>query len=84
MFVEDKVSTSLIFDYGRIWQEAGSQECKNIVVEVVRAVMQRQAQARDKVYTGPHHSRVVYKFEPHALVYVVAAANTTPRGVYMC
>ena len=68
--MEDKVSTSLIFDYGKIWEEAGSQECKNIVVEIVRAVMQRQAQARDAVYTGPHHGRVVFKFEPHALVCV--------------
>ena len=80
MLVEDKVSTSLIFDYGKIWENAGSQDCRDIVVEVVRSVMRRQAQSRSVPSRAAHdhHSRIVYKFEPHAIVYYEMLSQAFP------
>ena len=78
VLVEDKVSTALIFDYGRVWAEAESQDCKNIVVEVVRATMRRQALAGDVSMDALHHKRVIYKFEPHAMVYYEMLSQAFP------
>jgi len=78
VLVEDKVSTALIFDYGKVWQEAKSEDCKNIVVEVVRTIMRRQALSKDASLSQPHHRRLVYKFEPHAIVYYEMLSKAFP------
>jgi hypothetical protein len=93
--VEDKVSTTAIFDYGRLWAEATTDECRRAVVDVVRAALRRQSLSQDtrppgapstfSAHAYQHrrrpHSRVVYKFEPHAIVHygmLSQAFPTTP------
>ena len=82
VLVEDKVSTRLIFDYGKIWEQQ-SEECRKIVVEVVRTVMRRQAQARDWRSGYDHHTRLVYKFEPHAIVYYEMLSQAFPETPWL-